>query len=93
MPTDDNVNRAWCALAQDGVDIIQSHVVNHRVIDLCDLVPVAESIKREFKDHRADKTRPTSVFRQLLYRIVKNSGSSELCSNVLKRMTFEYVGN
>lgn len=48
VPADDNVNRAWCALAQDCVDIIQSHVVNHRVIDLDDLVPIAESIRKAF---------------------------------------------
>lgn len=55
VPADDDVNRAWCALAQDRVDIIQSHVVNHRVIDLHDLVPIAEGMKRKVKSHRAHK--------------------------------------
>lgn len=66
MPTDDNVNRAWCALAQDCVNIIQSHVVNHCVIDLYDLVPIAGNRKREFKKHRADK-RDQHLFTTLFY--------------------------
>lgn len=49
VPTDDDVNRAWRALAQDRVDIVQSHVVNHSVIDLYDLIPVSEGKKRKFK--------------------------------------------
>lgn len=49
VPTDDDVYRAWCALAQDRVDIVQSHVVNHSVIDLYDLIPISEGKKRKFK--------------------------------------------
>lgn len=55
VPTDDDVNRAWRALTQDRVDVIKSHVVNHGVVDLHDLVPIAEGMKRMFKKHRADK--------------------------------------
>lgn len=77
VPTDDDVNRAWCALAQDRVDIIQSHVVNHHVIDLYDLIPIAESTKREFTKPRADK-QDQNLFIQLLSRIMKHSGSWQL---------------
>lgn len=48
VPTDDDVNRAWCALAQHRVDVIQSHVVNHSVVDLYELIPVAGGMKRKF---------------------------------------------
>lgn len=55
VPTDDEVNRAWCALTQHRVDIVKSHVGNHGVVDLHDLVPIAEGRKRKFRRHRADK--------------------------------------
>lgn len=58
VPTDDDVDRAWRALAQDRVDVIKSHVVNHGVVDLHDLVPIAEGMKRKFKKHR--QTQSTS---------------------------------
>lgn len=38
VSTDCNVDRAWCTLAQDCIDIIQCHVVNHGVVDLHDLI-------------------------------------------------------
>lgn len=79
VPTDDDVNRARCALAQDWVDIIQSHVVNHHVIDLHDLIPIAENTKREFKKPRGDQHQ----FIQLLSRIMKHSGSWQLLLTLL----------
>lgn len=55
VAADGDVNRAWRALAQDCVDVIQSHVVKHRVIDLHDLVPIAEGVKRKVKNDRGHK--------------------------------------
>lgn len=75
VPADDDVNWAWCALAQDCVDIIQSHVVNHRVIDLHDLVPIAEGMKRKVKSQRAHKQNH-HLFIWLLYGVTEHSGRS-----------------
>lgn len=56
VSTDDDVNWTWCALAQDCVDIIQSHVVHHSVIDLHDLIPTSAVMKREFRKHKKKNT-------------------------------------
>lgn len=38
MSADDDVDWTWSALAQDCVDVIQRHVVNHSVVNLHDLI-------------------------------------------------------
>lgn len=42
MSADDDVDWTWCALAQDCVDVIQRHVVNHSVVNLHDLITTPE---------------------------------------------------
>lgn len=48
MSADGDVDWTWCALAQDGVDVIQGHVVDHNVVDLHDLI--ATPIGRDESD-------------------------------------------
>lgn len=50
VSTDCDVDRAWRALAQDHIDIIQCHVVNHSVVDVHDLISTpkgTESLKKK----------------------------------------------
>lgn len=47
VTADNNVNWAWCALAQDCVDIIQCHVVNHSVVDLHDFITTPKSVEKK----------------------------------------------
>ena len=55
MPTDDDLNRAGAALAQNVVDVVQPHVVNRGVVDLDDLIPAPEEgVPMETKGKRAD---------------------------------------
>lgn len=49
MSTDDDVDWTWCALAQDCVDVIQCHAVNHSIVDLHDLIPTPKGTEGEFR--------------------------------------------
>lgn len=46
VSTDDDVDRAWCALAQDCVDLIQCHAENHSVVDLHHLIPTTADMEK-----------------------------------------------
>lgn len=46
MAADDDVDWTWFGLAQDGVDIIQAHVVNQSLVDLLDFIPISEDVRR-----------------------------------------------
>lgn len=47
VTADNNVNWARRALAQDCVDIIQRHVVNHSVVDLHDFITTPKSVEKK----------------------------------------------
>lgn len=49
MSADDDVDWTWSALAQDCVDVIQRHVVNHSVVNLHDLITTPKG-KEEFQE-------------------------------------------
>lgn len=62
MTADDDVDWTGCALAQNCVDVIQCHVVNHSVIDLHDLITTPKSRRveefRKKKHHNSILTSP-----------------------------------
>lgn len=47
-----NVDRAWCTLAQDCIDVIQCHVVNHSVVDLHDLISTPKGREKVGKEKK-----------------------------------------
>ena len=50
MATDDDVDWTWCALAQDCVDVIRRHVVNHSVVDLHDLISTPKGSEQKVRN-------------------------------------------
>lgn len=76
VSTDDDLDRTWCALAQDCVDVIERHVVNHSVVYLHDLIPTPKGGGGGFRQkgwkERKNNTEEKHVYQSICTVLTKD---------------------